>query len=93
MWGAVIPVKGMTVIGLDTYHDSANKNQSVGAMLATLNKECTRYYCKTEYHDAKAEIMQSLSVLVAGALRRYHAVNQFFFQGDCVQLRCGRRAA
>ena len=56
----------MMIIGLDTYHDSANKNQSVGAMVASLNKECTRYYCKTEYHDKKAEIMQSLSVLVTG---------------------------
>jgi len=69
-------VSGMMIIGLDTYHDSLNKNQSVGAMVATLNKECTRYYCKTEYHDKKAEIMQSLSVLITGALRKYHEVNQ-----------------
>ncbi|XP_005096149.1 piwi-like protein 1 [Aplysia californica] len=76
VWGAVIPVKGMMIIGLDTYHDSANKNQSVGAMVASLNKECTRYYCKTEYHDKKAEIMQSLGVLVTGALRKFHETNQ-----------------
>ena len=69
-------VKGMMIIGLDTYHDSANKNQSVGAMVASLNKEATRYYCKTEYHDKKAEIMQNLSVLITGALRKYHEVNQ-----------------
>lgn len=76
VWGAVIPVSGLMIIGLDTYHDSLNKNQSVGAMVASLNKECTRFYCKTEYHDKKAEIMQSLSVLITGALRKYHEVNQ-----------------
>jgi len=76
VWGAVIPVSGMMIIGLDTYHDSANKNQSVGAMVASLNKEATRYYCKTEYHDKKSEIMQNLNVLVTGALRKYHEVNQ-----------------
>jgi aubergine-like protein len=76
VWGAIIPVKGLMIIGLDTYHDSANKNQSVGAMVASLNKDCTRFYCKTEYHDKKAEIMQSLSVLITGALRKYHEVNQ-----------------
>lgn len=76
VWGADIPIKGLMIIGIDTYHDSANKNQSVGAMVASLNQECTRFYCKTEYHDKKSEIMQSLSVLVAGALRKYHETNQ-----------------
>jgi len=76
VWGAEIPIKGLMIIGIDTYHDSANKNQSVGAMVASLNQECTRFYCKTEYHDKKSEIMQSLSVLVSGALRKYHETNQ-----------------
>lgn len=76
VWGAEIPIKGLMIIGIDTYHDSANNNQSVGAMVASLNQECTRYYCKTENHDNKSEIMQSLSVLVSGALRKYHETNQ-----------------
>ena len=76
VWGAEIPIKGLMILGIDTYHDSANKNQSVGAMVASLNQECTRFYCKTEYHDKKSEIMQSLSVLVSGALRKYHETNQ-----------------
>jgi len=31
VWGPVIPVKGL-ITSLDAYHDSANKNQSVGAI-------------------------------------------------------------
>ncbi|KAH9525714.1 Piwi-like protein 1 [Bulinus truncatus] len=75
VWGAEIPLKGLMVIGIDTYHDSAHKNQSVGALVASLNKECTRYFSKTEYHPSKDELMRNLQPLMAAALRKYHDVN------------------
>ncbi|XP_059156586.1 piwi-like protein 1 [Physella acuta] len=75
VWGAEIPLKGLMVIGIDTYHDSAHKNQSVGALVASLNKECTRYYSKTEYHPTKDELMRNLQPLMRGALQKYHEVN------------------
>ncbi|XP_059156591.1 piwi-like protein 1 isoform X2 [Physella acuta] len=75
VWGAEIPLKGLMVIGIDTYHDSAHKNQSVGALVASLNKECTRYYSKTEYHPTKDELMRNLQPLMKGALEKYYEVN------------------
>ncbi|KAI8735952.1 piwi protein 1 [Biomphalaria glabrata] len=76
VWGAEIPLKGLMVIGIDTYHDSAHKNQSVGALVASLNKECTRYFSKTEYHPSKDELMRNLQPLMTAALRKYHDVNK-----------------
>ncbi|CAL1531960.1 unnamed protein product [Lymnaea stagnalis] len=75
IWGAEIPLKGLMVIGIDTYHDSAQKNQSVGALVASLNRECTRYFSKTEYHPSKDELMRNLQPLMTGALKKYHEVN------------------
>ncbi|KAK3770140.1 hypothetical protein RRG08_007051 [Elysia crispata] len=75
VWGTNIPLKNFMVVGMDSYHDSSNKGQSVGAMVASLNKECTRYYSKTEYHPSKDELMRNLGVLFTGALRKYHEVN------------------
>ncbi|CAL1531948.1 unnamed protein product [Lymnaea stagnalis] len=75
VWGAEIPVQGLMVVGVDTYHDSAQKNQSVGALVASLNKECTRYFSKTEYHPTKDDLMRNLQPLLTGALKKYHSVN------------------
>ncbi|GFO44194.1 piwi-like protein 1 [Plakobranchus ocellatus] len=74
-WGSTIPMSNFMVVGMDSYHDSSNKNQSVGALVASLNKECTRYFSKTEYHPSKDDLMRNLTVLFSGALRKYHDVN------------------
>ncbi|CAL1531966.1 unnamed protein product [Lymnaea stagnalis] len=76
VWGAEIPVQGLMVVGVDTYHDSSHRNQSVGALVASLNKECTRYYSKTEYHPTKDELMRHLQPLLTSALKKYHSVNE-----------------
>ena len=30
------------VVGIDTYHDSVNKGQSVGGFVASMNRTCTK---------------------------------------------------
>lgn len=76
VWGSTIPVEGLMIVGLDAYHDSLHKGQSVGAMVATLNRQCTRYFCKTEMHESKIETMRNFTVLLTGALKKYVEVNK-----------------
>ena len=48
-WAVKMPLKDTMVIGYDTYHDTAKKGRSVGAIVATMNQTLTRYmvfYCK-----------------------------------------------
>ncbi|CAG5135544.1 unnamed protein product [Candidula unifasciata] len=80
VWGVEIPVKGLMIVGIDSYHDSANKGQSVGALVASLNKECTRYYSMTEYHPRGNDALNGLTTLLAVALRKYHDINGFLPQ-------------
>ncbi|KAH9491610.1 Piwi-like protein 1, partial [Bulinus truncatus] len=75
VWGAKIPLKGLMVVGIDAHHDSALKNKSVGALVASLNKEMTRYFSKTEYHPTKNELMENLQLLLRAALLKYKEVN------------------
>lgn len=75
VWGSSIPMNNFMVVGMDSYHDSSNKGQSVGALVASLNKECTRYFSRTEYHPSKDDLMRNLTVLFSGALRKFHEVN------------------
>ncbi|KAH9500508.1 Piwi-like protein 1 [Bulinus truncatus] len=66
------------VVGIDAHHDSALKNKSVGALVASLNKEMTRYFSKTEYHPTKNELMENLQLLLRAALLKYkEAISAF----------------
>lgn len=65
-------MKGLMIIGIDSYHDSVNKGESVGALVATLNKECTRYYSMTEYHSRGNDALNGLTTLLAGILIHFH---------------------
>ncbi|BFZ18411.1 hypothetical protein BsWGS_21450 [Bradybaena similaris] len=76
VWGVEIPMKFAMIVGIDSYHDSANKGQSVGALVASLNKECTRYYSMTEDHPRGNDALNSLTTLLAVALRKYHDINK-----------------
>lgn len=66
-------------VGLDAYHDSLHKGQSVGAMVATLNRQCTRYFCKTEMHESKIETMRNFTVLLAGEVQSVFCLLVVFF--------------
>ena len=41
-WAVNIPMENTMVIGYDTYHDSAQKGRSVGAVVASMNKTFTK---------------------------------------------------
>ncbi|BFZ18410.1 hypothetical protein BsWGS_21449 [Bradybaena similaris] len=75
-WGVEIPLEGVMIIGIDSYHDSANKGQSVGALVASLNKQCTRYYSMTEDHPRGNDALNSLTTLLAVALKKYYEINR-----------------
>lgn len=38
------------ICGFDTYHDSSRKDRSAGAFVASLDKSCTRWYSKVNFH-------------------------------------------
>ena len=54
-WAVDIPMKGTMVIGYDTYHDSAQKGRSAGALVASLNKTFTKYLSVANLHTNPAQ--------------------------------------
>ena len=75
LWAVQIPVNGLMVIGIDTYHDTLRRVQSVAGFIASLNNTCTRYYTCAKFQQPGEELHNSLQTLVTNALRRYHEVN------------------
>nr|BAG69146.1 Piwi [Botryllus primigenus] len=74
-WAAHIPLKGTMVIGIDTYHDTARKGQSVGGFVANINQEYTRWYSNTTFQQNSTELIDGLKKCMIGALKKFQAVN------------------
>merc|ERR1719370_1450378 len=69
-------MKGTMVIGYDTYHDSAQKGRSAGALVASLNKTFTKYLSVANLHTNPAqELDDNICPAIARALRKYNDLN------------------
>ena len=75
-WAVEIPMKDTMVIGYDTYHDSAQKGRSAGALVASLNKTFTKYISVANLHTTPhQELNDNLVPALTRALRKYQEVN------------------
>jgi len=75
-WAVKIPLKDTMVIGYDTYHDSAQKGRSVGAVVASMNATFTKYMSVANMHTNPAqELNDNMCPAIAKALRKYSEVN------------------
>ena len=89
-WVVKIPIKsGLMVVGFDTYHDTANKGKSFGALVATYNQELTKYFSATSKHTPNTEMSDQIPVLFMQALHCYKKHNgaaptRIFFYRDGV---------
>ena len=49
LWGCNNPLKGIMVVGIDTFHDPMRKGASVGGLVASVNQGFTKWYSKACY--------------------------------------------
>ena len=52
------------ICGIDTYHDSASKNSSVCAFIATSNAAKTKYFSRATIQQTHQELSNNLSLTV-----------------------------
>lgn len=62
----IFQLKGTMIVGIDTYHDSSAKGRSCGGIVATTNKDFTRYYSTVTFHMSHQELQDSLKVSLNG---------------------------
>ncbi|KAH3863467.1 hypothetical protein DPMN_026456, partial [Dreissena polymorpha] len=75
LWAVSIPLKGLMVIGVDIYHDTAGKKQSICGFVASMNKNCTRWYSRCMIQPVSQELVDGLKVCLVSALTKYHETN------------------
>ena len=71
-----LPVQDTMVIGYDTYHDTAKKGRSVGAIVATMNQSLTKYMSLANMHEnVGQELQDNLCPNIIKILRKYNDLN------------------
>jgi len=74
-WALHIPPKKLMVIGYDTYHDSTQRNKSVGGFVCSLNDELTRWYSRVAYHTNNDEMSSHFAANIKAGLKAYYEAN------------------
>ncbi|XP_048257294.1 piwi-like protein 1 [Haliotis rufescens] len=75
VWAVEIPLNYTMVVGIDTYYDSARKGRSVAGVVASVNKNLTRYYSKCTFQFSHQELIDGLRTSFTGAFKKFHEVN------------------
>lgn len=75
-WTLEVPLKNIMVVGIDSYHDSAKKGQSVGALVASMNGTLTKYYSRCVFQHTHQELLDGLKVCLQAAIRQYYEINK-----------------
>jgi aubergine-like protein len=64
LWQTNIPLNNAMICGIDTYHDSARKNSSVCAFIATSNSTKTRFFSRATIQETHQELSNNLTITV-----------------------------
>lgn len=75
LWAINIPLKNVMICGIDTYHDSKKKENSVSAFIASLNGTFTQWFSRATIQSQKEELLNGLCQSMVAALVAYKKAN------------------
>lgn len=74
-WSVELPPINLMVVGFDVCHDPTDKSRDYGAMVASLDKNLTRYFSAVNAHTSGEELSNEFSVNLAKALHCYRQLH------------------
>ncbi|KAL0113296.1 hypothetical protein PUN28_012449 [Cardiocondyla obscurior] len=75
-WFVDIPLDGMMTVGFDVCHDTTVKSKDFGAMVATLDKQMTKYYSAVSAHENGEELSNDICINICKAAQAYFERNK-----------------
>uniref|UniRef100_A0A146L2S0 Piwi-like protein 1 n=1 Tax=Lygus hesperus TaxID=30085 RepID=A0A146L2S0_LYGHE len=75
LWSVKIPMKNTMVVGLDTYHDASQRSSSVGAIVASMNPQMSRWYSRIYKQGVGIELIDGLRDALRTCVVKYREVN------------------
>lgn len=73
-WTVSLP-QGLMVVGFDVCHDTMSRNQSYGAMVASLTDDMSKYFSVVSAHTCGEELSNNFALNIVKAIRKYMDVN------------------
>lgn len=77
-WTVAMPLTHLMVVGYDVCRDTVNKKKSFAGIVATLNKEMTRYFSMSYEHSSEEELSDQFGTFMVIACKHFKDVNQRF---------------
>ncbi|XP_056630152.1 piwi-like protein Siwi [Diorhabda sublineata] len=77
-WSVLMPLSNLMVVGYDVCRDTSNKGKSFAAMVASLDKQITRYFNLTSEHQLEEELSENFGAFLILACHRYKEINGRF---------------
>lgn len=74
-WTVKVPLPDLMVVGFDVCHDTADKNKSFGAMVASLDQAMSRYFSSVTPHTSGQELSTNLALSMTQAVSKFREVN------------------
>ncbi|ALC39290.1 aub, partial [Drosophila busckii] len=73
-WMIELPLRGLMTVGFDVCHSPRNKNNSYGALVATMDmKQSARYFSSVTEHSKGQELSNQMALNMTCALKAYRA--------------------
>lgn len=74
-WTVLMPLSNLMVVGYDVCRDTANKGKSFAAMVASLDKQITRYFNHTSEHALEEELSENIAAFLILACQKFKELN------------------
>lgn len=79
-WTMDMPLTQLMVVGYDVCHDTMNKGRSYGAMVASMDKHCSRYFSSVSAHSNGEELSNDFALNLVKAVKRFKEFNGYIPQ-------------
>eukprot|EP01119_Soliformovum_irregulare_P019822 TRINITY_DN6354_c0_g1_i2.p1 TRINITY_DN6354_c0_g1~~TRINITY_DN6354_c0_g1_i2.p1 ORF type:complete len:792 (-),score=209.84 TRINITY_DN6354_c0_g1_i2:309-2684(-) len=77
LWMVDVPLKKAMIIGVDVYHDTLTKGQSVCGFSASMNQTFTKYFTPVCFQKTGQELVDGLGECMRQALQQYFILNKY----------------
>ena len=74
IWDCIDVQSGLMICGVDTYHEGAQKANSVVGFVANMNQTCTRWYSRVAVQQRGEELINGLKPCFIAAIRKFFDV-------------------
>lgn len=83
-WTVAMPLSNLMVVGYDVCRDTANKGRCFAGMVASLDKQLSRYYNQVAEHKNDEELSENMSAFLLLACKKHKELYGRYPERICI---------